>query len=104
MESLIAAILKLSREGRRSFRPETLDLHALLQRLADAQRHQTDAAGAEVVVARDLPRITADRLALEQIFGNLLDNAVKYLDPTRAGRITVTAAAVGPRNPYRRLR
>ncbi|MBO1021219.1 PAS domain S-box protein [Methylobacterium sp. SD274] len=97
MESLIAAILKLSREGRRSFRPEPLDLHALLQRLADAQRHQTDAAGAEVIVARDLPRITADRLALEQIFGNLLDNAVKYLDPTRAGRITVTAAAVGPR-------
>ncbi|GJE18175.1 MHYT domain-containing protein [Methylobacterium marchantiae] len=97
MEGLIAAILKLSREGRRSFQPEALDLKALLQRLADAQRHQTEAAGAEVIVASDFPRITADRLAVEQIFGNLLDNAVKYLDPARPGRITVTATAVGAR-------
>ncbi|MCC0808489.1 PAS domain S-box protein [Methylobacterium sp. W2] len=97
MESLIAAILKLSREGRRSFRPESLDLNALFQRLADAHRHQTDAASAEVIVASDLPKITADRLAMEQIFGNLLDNAVKYLDPARTGRIAITATAVGAR-------
>ncbi|WP_019905059.1 MHYT domain-containing protein [Methylobacterium sp. 77] len=97
MESLIAAILKLSREGRRSFMPETLELTALFQRLADAQRHQTEAAGAEVIVAPDLPKITADRLAVEQIFGNLLDNAVKYLDRARPGRIAIDAVPVGSR-------
>ncbi|GJD77685.1 CHASE domain-containing protein [Methylobacterium gregans] len=89
MEALIAAILKLSREGRRTFRPEPLDMRALVQGLADAQRHQADAAGARVTVADDLPEIAADRLAVEQIFGNLIDNALKYLAPGRPGLITV---------------
>lgn len=95
MESLIAAILKLSREGRRNFSPERLDMTALMNRIADAQRHQTEQAGATVIVAPDLPAITADRLAIEQVFGNLIDNAVKYLDPARPGRIEVRAEGVG---------
>ncbi|WP_375454398.1 MHYT domain-containing protein [uncultured Methylobacterium sp.] len=95
MEGLIAAILKLSREGRRSFNPERLDMTALVQGLADAQRHQIDAAGATVSVAPDLPRIVADRIAIEQVIGNLIDNAVKYLDPARPGRIAITAHPAG---------
>ncbi|SDN20383.1 PAS domain S-box-containing protein [Methylobacterium phyllostachyos] len=97
MEGLIAAILKLSREGRRQFRPEPLDMTTVLQELADAHRHQAEAARAVVTIAPDLPRIVADRLAVEQIFGNLLDNAIKYLDPSRPGQIAVTARAAGAR-------
>ena len=89
MDGLIGAILKLSREGRRSFKPERLDMVALVQGLADAQRHQADSADATVVVGK-LPPVLADRLAVEQIFGNLIDNAVKYLDRSRPGRIEVT--------------
>ncbi|GJD33586.1 MHYT domain-containing protein [Methylobacterium aerolatum] len=95
MERLIAAILKLSREGRRRFEPEPLDMTALIQRLADATRHQTGTQNATVGVAPGLPGITADRLAVEQIFGNLLDNALKYLEHGRPGRITVTGEVLG---------
>ncbi|MFC6389736.1 MHYT domain-containing protein [Methylorubrum zatmanii] len=91
MERLIAAILKLSREGRRRFAPEPLDMTALIRGIADAQRHQADRRGATVTVAQDLPGIVADRLAIEQVFGNLIDNAVKYLDPARPGSIRITA-------------
>lgn len=91
MERLIAAILKLSREGRRRFVPEPLDMSALLQGIADAQRHQAASRGATVMVPGGLPGIVADRLAIEQIFGNLIDNALKYLDPERPGRIEVAA-------------
>jgi signal transduction histidine kinase len=101
MEGLIAAILKLSREGRRTLRPEPLAMTEVVQGLANAIRHQMDAAGAEVVIAPDLPDLVADRLAIEQIFGNLLDNAVKYLDPSRPGRIEVAAQAAGARIVYR---
>jgi signal transduction histidine kinase len=55
-----------------------------------------ESAGAVVEVGA-LPAITADRLAVEQILGNLVDNAVKYLDPGRPGRIEVTGEALGPR-------
>ena len=100
MEGLIAAILKLSREGRRRFDAEPLDMSALLQGIADAQRHQAERRGARVSVAPGLPVIAADRLAVEQIFGNLIDNALKYLDPARPGRIEV-AARPAPGNRVR---
>ncbi len=90
MERLIAAILKLSRDGRRIFRAEDLDMVAVMQGLVDAQHHQVEAAGAHIRIAPDLPRIEADRVAVEQIFGNLVDNAVKYLDADRSGRIEVS--------------
>ena len=44
-------------------------------------------------VASELPEIVADRLAVEQIFGNLIDNALKYLSPERPGRIEISADA-----------
>ena len=91
MERLIAAILKLSREGRRRFTPEPLDMTALIRGIADAQRHQAGRLGAIVTVSETLPEIIADRLAVEQVFGNLIDNALKYLDPARAGTIEISA-------------
>ena len=96
MDRLINAILKLSREGRRTFNPEPLDMPALLQSLADAQRHQADVKGAEVVIAPDLPPLVADRLGVEQVFGNLLDNALKYLSPDRPGRVEISGERAGP--------
>ena len=101
MEGLIAAILKLSRGGRRSLRPERLAMTPLVQSLADAIRHQTESTGAAVTVAPDLPEAMADRLAVELVFGNLLDNAIKYLSPTRAGRIMVTGERSSGRVVYR---
>jgi signal transduction histidine kinase len=89
MDRLINAILKLSREGRRTLTPETLDMTGMAGRIADSIRHQTEEKGAEVIV-ETLPAFENDRLSIEQVFGNLIDNAVKYLDPARPGRIVVS--------------
>jgi PAS domain S-box-containing protein len=99
MDGLINAILKLSREGRRTFRPEHLEMTPLLSGLADSLRHQTDSQGATVTV-KDLPPLVADRLAVEQIFGNLVDNALKYLAPGRPGHIVVSGERIGSRVRY----
>ena len=40
----------------------------------------------------DLPEIQSDRLALEQILSNLLENAIKYLRPGVPGEIHVSGA------------
>ena len=37
-----------------------------------------------------LPEAIADRTSIEQIMGNILDNAVKYLDPDRPGKFEIT--------------
>jgi len=88
MDRLINAILRLSREGRRALAPERLDMTAMVQTIADTVHHQVVETGGEVVIGR-LPVLESDRLAIEQIFGNLIDNAVKYQQPDRPIRVEV---------------
>ena len=92
MDRLIAAILKLSREGRRVLTPEPIVMRDVIAQLEQNLTHQLDEEGAEIII-EDMPDLISDRVALEQIFGNLIENAVKYLDPTRPGRITVRGRA-----------
>jgi signal transduction histidine kinase len=87
MDSLINAILRLSREGRRELRPEPIDLNQLLTTIAASLRHQATEANTTIIAPENATRIISDRLALEQVFGNLLDNALKYLAKDRPGRI-----------------
>jgi len=91
MDSLINAILKLSREGRRTLNPEAINLDALFQGISSTVQHQLLEAEGELVINGKLPTIVSDRLALEQVFGNLVDNALKYRDRARAPRIEVRA-------------
>jgi PAS domain S-box-containing protein len=88
MDSFINAVLKLSRIGRRDLAYRPLDPRPLVEEILRTLAHQQAAHDATVTVA-DLPHITADRTALEQIFGNLLANAILYLAPGRPGRIEV---------------
>ena len=88
MDRLISAILRLSRDGRRVLAPTPVDLTALARQVADSLKVTADEAGAEIVV-EPLPELTTDRLALEQVLSNLVENAVKYLQPGRPGRVVV---------------
>jgi signal transduction histidine kinase len=89
MDALINAILKLSREGRRVIAPEPLDMDALVGRIGETLQHRLDEREAELIVEHPLPEIVSDRLAIDQILSNLIENAVKYLQPGRPGRIVV---------------
>lgn len=95
MDRLINAILRLSREGRRTLAPEPLLLQGLLTDLANGLSHRADSIGARIEIA-ELPEIVSDRIAVEQVFGNLLDNALKYLRADRPGVITVRGWEDGP--------
>jgi signal transduction histidine kinase len=91
MDSLINAILKLSREGQRTLKPEAVNLDALFDGISDGVRHRMTESEGELSIERPLPTLISDRLALEQVFGNLVDNAVKYRAPGRPPRIAVRA-------------
>ena len=92
MDGLIKAILRLSREGRRGLVSEVLPMTSLVRGIADSVRHQVVETGGEIAVG-DLPVIESDRLSIEQIFGNLIDNAVKYRQPDRPIHIVVKGEA-----------
>ena len=88
MDRLISAILNLTREGRREFDPVQIDTRELIEAIVTTVAHQ--ALEAQAVIRIDaLPNIVSDRLALEQIFSNLIDNALKYLKAGVPGEITV---------------
>jgi signal transduction histidine kinase len=88
MDRLISAILNLTREGRREFKPERIDTRELIEAIVSTVAHQ--AAEAEAQIRIDpLPNIVSDRLALEQIFSNLIDNALKYLRSGLPGDIHI---------------
>ncbi|NNM73509.1 HAMP domain-containing histidine kinase [Enterovirga sp. DB1703] len=99
MDRLINAILKLSREGRREFRPERVDMTALIEAIKANATTQAEAANATITTSR-LPPIASDRLALEQIFSNLIENAVKYLRPGVPGVVEVSGRVQGPNVIY----
>ena len=97
MDRLINAILRLSREGRRVLTPEPVSLGALFASVVGSVKHLVDELDAEIEIAPDLPTIVSDRLALEQIFSNLVENALKYLKPGQPGRIHIRAQLYGER-------
>ncbi|MBS0530683.1 MAG: CHASE3 domain-containing protein [Proteobacteria bacterium] len=88
MDRLISAILNLTREGRREFQPVPVAMRDLIENIASTMAHQASEADAQIRV-EPLPDIVSDRLALEQIFSNLIDNALKYLKPGVPGDIAI---------------
>lgn len=88
MEMLLAGLLRYSRLGRVSLVIAPIDMNALLAGLVAAAKFQVDEAKAEVVV-EPLPPCLGDNTQTSQVFANLIDNALKYREPSRPLRITI---------------
>lgn len=88
MDRLTGAILKLSRLGRQTAECEPIHTRALVENCLSSLKHQIEKSGVAVELG-ELPDITGDKTAIEQVFGNMLDNSLKYLDRARPGRIRI---------------
>jgi signal transduction histidine kinase len=86
--NIIDALLRLSRAGRVEYSKVQVDVRQIVGRVVDAMQGTIKERGAEVVV-KELKPVAGDATAVEQVFGNLVGNAVNYLDAKRAGRIEV---------------
>lgn len=95
MDGLIKAILKLSREGQRVLTSEPVNLEEFFASIITNVQHRISELEGQVAIATRLPTIDSDRLALEQIFVNLLDNAIKYRAPGRPPAIAIRQASGG---------
>lgn len=88
MDMLMRGLLKLSRLGREATEIESLDMNELIKNVRHGMQHQITKQKVELVVD-DLPSCLGDKTQISQVFTNLLDNAIKYLDPNRKGRVHV---------------
>lgn len=88
IDHLIEALLKLSRLGKSAFTLEQINTKEIVEEQVLALSHQIKNGNIDVVVG-NLPTVVADKTAMRQIFGNLLDNAIKYRDQSRPGKIEI---------------
>jgi PAS domain S-box-containing protein len=86
---IIDALLRLSRAGRVEYHFQSVDLNELVRRIVDSLHATIASQDAQVAIVGSLPPAWGDPMAMEQVFGNLIGNATKYLDSNRPGRIEI---------------
>lgn len=90
MQELLRGVLALSRASAESVSIERVDADAALRRALSDLRERVEAAGAEVE-CEPLGGVMGARVQLEQVFQNLLGNALKYRAVERPLRVRVSA-------------
>lgn len=100
MDALTNSILRLSQIGRREYHFSEVNMEQVMRRCLDALAYEIGQKGVRIAVEA-LPECYTDAGAIEQIVGNLLDNAVKYLDPARPGIIRISGSVAQGEAIYR---
>ncbi|MHB2015487.1 MAG: sensor histidine kinase [Candidatus Xenobia bacterium] len=85
MQGLIDGILQYSRVGRVRETLAQTDLNNLLQQILDSLSPPEQI---EVKVQANMPTVSGEKTRIQQVFQNLISNAIKYMDKP-AGRIDV---------------
>ena len=89
MEALLSGFLRFSRAGRVSLSPIPLNMNELVEDVVRSLKIRLDSVQADLRI-EPLPGCVADPIHTGQVFTNLLDNAVKYSEPTRSLSILIS--------------
>jgi light-regulated signal transduction histidine kinase (bacteriophytochrome) len=78
LKDMIEELLMLSRLGRRPHEVERVSVRDVVDGIIAANLFTIEERGAEVIVEGQLPDVMADLTRVEQIFGNLIGNGLKF--------------------------
>lgn len=96
IDLLITRLLDIARVSSRPGRHAWIETHTMVGDVIKACRFQLEAAGVEVWVG-ELPRVWGDHVQLNQVFANLVDNAVKYMGDRPQKQIAISCSTRGDR-------
>ena len=97
MEGLIESLLQLSRVGSTELAVETIPLDLLLGEVTELLQPRLEQTNTRIQVTGPLPVVRGDRVRLQEVFNNLLTNAMKYNDrPEKTIRVGLAAAEAAP--------
>ncbi len=85
---LLEGLRRLAVAGRIELNIERLDMNKLIEKITGKMKSEIERRGVSVTMD-ELPACLGDAGQVDQVFSNLLNNAIKYLDPERSGLIHV---------------
>jgi signal transduction histidine kinase len=88
LNRMVQRLLDFSRVARLDYQFEDLDLMPLVEGVVASLRFQLDDRGIDAAI-EELPRVLGDRVQLEAVFGNLVDNAIKYMGDDAPSSIVI---------------
>ena len=91
LDKLLSDLLDYSRAGRVSSDPEQVDTRQLVQSIVELLNPPP---GFTIVVGDSLPALYTERVPLETVFRNLIQNAIKHHDHPEPGCVSITAAEI----------
>ena len=94
MDTLLSGLLRLSRLGHAALNMEKLEMNSMAEEILKSLQYRIKESGAEIKISR-LQSCLGDYSQINQVFSNILDNAIKYLDPSRQGLINVSSEEEG---------
>jgi signal transduction histidine kinase len=93
VNTVTSGILRFIRLGQMDIQWERLDVNKLMMGIVSSMEFQLKKKGV-VLHIEDLPDCMGDDVLLTQVFANLIDNAQKYLEPSRPGEIAISGKTV----------
>jgi len=100
MDSMIQGLLRVSRVGLEELSCEKVDMDELLKHIVDVLSFQAQSASAMILVD-PLEVCYGDRQKLEQVFTNLIANAIKYRDSQRNCEIRISCEKTDNKTVYK---
>ena len=91
MTNVITSLVQVARAGLEVSKVEAIDMNEFISKIMKNTRTVIKKSHAEIIV-RDLPGCVGDKNQLTHVFANVIGNAIKYLDPTRKGVITISGS------------
>ena len=98
--ALIGELLELSRVKTRPQRRQVVDVGELLAELAGTFEFELKANNIDIEIAPAMPSLWVEKNRIRQLFQNLIDNAIKYMDKPH-GRIELGYERVGTFHEFR---
>jgi signal transduction histidine kinase len=89
LQDLLDGLKELRKIGALKPNKKILNMNVLFKKILHSFEFQLQEAGAELILG-NLPGCYGDMDMLDQVFSNLLDNAIKFLAPDRKGRIEIS--------------